>query len=61
MLVGARVQAMFLQMGDLGSRGHGAHLWEFGENPRLLHCSTAAKKNNRGQIPITARRFPSAT
>jgi hypothetical protein len=42
-------------MGDLGSRRHGAHLWMFGENPRLLHRSTHAKKNNWGQIPIIFR------
>jgi hypothetical protein len=61
MFVGARIQAVFLQMGDLGSRRHGAHLREFGENPRIVHRSSAAKQNNWGQIPIncgSSLRFP---
>jgi hypothetical protein len=43
-LVRARIQALFLQMGDLGSRRHGAPPVEFGENPRIVQCSIHAKQ-----------------
>jgi hypothetical protein len=52
MFVRARVKALFLQMGDLGSRRHGAHLGNSGETRRIVQRSTAAKQKNWGQIPI---------
>jgi hypothetical protein len=52
MFIGARIEAVFLQMGDFGSRRHGAHLRKFRGNPRIVQRSTGAKRNNWGQIPI---------
>ena len=54
-LVGGRIQAVFLQMGDLGSRRHGAHSGNSGGNPRIVQRTTDAKQNNWGQIPIISR------
>ena len=53
--VSARIQAVFLQMGDLGSRRHGAHLGKQGGNPRIVQRPSDSKKNKWGQIPIICR------
>ena len=53
-LVGARIQAVFLQMGNLGSRRHGALLQLFAGKRRIVQCSNNAKQNNWGQIPINS-------
>ena len=52
MLVGGRIQAVFLQMGDLGSRRHGALLQFVAGKRRIVQCNNNAKQNNWGQIPI---------
>jgi hypothetical protein len=51
MLLGRRIQTVFLEMLDLGSRRHGALLKKL-EGWRILQCNKSAKLNNWGQIPI---------
>jgi hypothetical protein len=51
MLVGRRIQTVFLKMLDLGSRRHGALLKNSGLM-RIPQCNKSAKHNNWGQIPI---------
>ena len=52
--LGGRIQTVFLEMGDLGNRCHGAFL-KMSELKRILQCNKSAKQNNRGQIPIICR------
>jgi hypothetical protein len=52
---------VFLQMGDLCSRRHGAHLGKFRGNPRIVQRPPAAKQNNWGQIPIKSRALRATT
>jgi hypothetical protein len=55
MLVRGGIQAVLLQMLDLGSRGHGALLQCFPKTPSLVQRSNDSKKINWGQIPINFR------
>jgi hypothetical protein len=50
-LLGRRIQTVFLEMLDLGSRSHGALLKKT-EKGRIPQRNKSAKQNNRGQIPI---------
>jgi hypothetical protein len=52
MFIGARVQAVFLQIGNLSGRRHGALLEFYRWVARIMQCSNNAKQNNWGQIPI---------
>jgi hypothetical protein len=51
-LVGRRIQAVLLQIGNFGGRRHGALLLMSGKTPRILQRNNNANQINWGQIPI---------